>query len=91
MQELYKDDISIYNPITNVVFFLGAIIMGMFFLHPAFVAVSILIGVIYLVFLKKKKALRKVHQKNGRSNLQNASKNLIWMRFAGNGYKKTAV
>lgn len=60
MQELYKDDFSTYNPITNVVFFLGAIIMGMFFLHPAYVAVSILIGVIYLIFLKKKKALREL-------------------------------
>lgn len=60
MQETYKDEFATYNPITNIVFFLGAIIMGMFFLHPAYVAVSIIIGVIYLVSLKKKKAFREL-------------------------------
>ena len=60
MQEIYKDEFSTYNPITNVVFFLGAIIMGMFFLHPAYVAVSILVSVIYLISLKKRKALKEL-------------------------------
>ena len=60
MREIYKDEFATYNPITNIVFFLGAIIMGMFFLHPVYVAASILTGVIYLITLKKRKALREL-------------------------------
>lgn len=60
MREIYKDEFSTYNPITNMVFFLGAIIMGMFFIHPAFVGISILIGVLYLLSLKKGRALKEL-------------------------------
>lgn len=56
MREIFKDEFSTYHPLLNMVFFLGAIILGMFFLHPAFVAVSILISVFYLVTLKKRRA-----------------------------------
>lgn len=44
-----KDEFSTYNPITNVVFFLGAIILGMFFMHPVFVGVSLIMGMAYLI------------------------------------------
>ena len=60
MNETYQDEFATYNPITNVIFFLGAIILGMFFMHPVFVAVSILTGALYLIFLKKKKACREL-------------------------------
>ena len=60
MREIYKDEFATYNPITNIVFFLGAIILGMFFIHPVFVGVSLIIGVIYLFILKKKRALKEL-------------------------------
>ena len=60
MREIYKDEFATYNPITNIIYFLGAIILGMFFIHPVFVGVSIIIGVIYLFILKKKRALREL-------------------------------
>lgn len=60
MREIYKDEFATYNPVTNMVFFLGAIILGMFFIHPVFVAASILIGVFYLVTLKKRRALKEL-------------------------------
>ena len=60
MREIYKDQFSTFHPITNMVFFLGAILMGMFFIHPAFVALSILISVTYLLTLKKTKAFKEL-------------------------------
>ena len=60
MREIYKDEFSTYHPVTNVVFFLGAIILGMFFIHPVFVVVSILISISYLVTLKKAKAIKEL-------------------------------
>ena len=60
MREIYKDEFATYNPITNIIYFLGAIILGMFFIHPVFVGVSIIIGLIYLFILKKKRALREL-------------------------------
>lgn len=60
MREIYKDEFATYHPVVNMAFFLGAIIMGMFFIHPAFVAVSILIAVLYLLTLKKKRAWKEL-------------------------------
>ncbi|MBR2696106.1 MAG: energy-coupling factor transporter transmembrane protein EcfT [Parasporobacterium sp.] len=60
MREIYKDEFSTYNPVTNIVFFLGAIILGMFFIHPVFVGVSIIVGVIYLFTLIKKRAFKEL-------------------------------
>ena len=60
MNETYNDEFATYNPITNIVFFLGAIILGMFFLHPVFVSVTLLVSVVYLVFIKKRKALKEI-------------------------------
>ena len=60
MREIYKDEFSTYHPVTNIVFFMGAIILGMFFIHPVFVGVSIVISVMYLVTLKKTRAFREL-------------------------------
>lgn len=60
MREIYKDEFSTYHPITNMIFFFGVIILDMFFIHPAFVALAIVISVIYLLTLKKGKALREL-------------------------------
>jgi len=55
-----KDEFSTYNPITNVVFFLGAIILGMFFMHPVFVGVSLIMGMAYLISIKRAKAFKEI-------------------------------
>ncbi len=60
MREIYRDEFSTYHPITNMVFFLGAILMGMFFIHPMFVALSIALGVTYLLTLKKTRAFKEL-------------------------------
>lgn len=57
---MFKDEFSTYNPITNVVFFLGAIILGMFFMHPIFVGVSLVMGMAYLFSIKKAKAFKEI-------------------------------
>ena len=60
MQEIYKDEFSTFHPIVNMFFFLGAIILGMFLIHPVFVAISLITGIIYLITLKKTKALKEL-------------------------------
>ncbi len=60
MNEIYSDEFSTYHPIVNMAFFLSAIITGMFFLNPAFVAISIINGVIYLLSLKGSKAIKEL-------------------------------
>ncbi len=54
----FCDEFSTYHPITNIVFFLGAIIMGMCFLHPVFVIVNLLASLVYLFIVKKRKAFK---------------------------------
>lgn len=60
MREIFRDDFSTYHPFTNMTFFLGVIILGMFYLHPAFVALSIIISIFYLLTLKKTKAFKEL-------------------------------
>lgn len=55
---MFSDEFARYNPITNVIFFFGAIIMGMFFIHPVFTGASFAASVIYLFVLKGRKTLK---------------------------------
>lgn len=54
----FCDEFSTYHPINNMVFFFGAIIMGMIFLHPVFVVVNLVMSIVYLFIIKKKKAFK---------------------------------
>ena len=43
-----KDTFSGYNPIINFVFFIGAVVFGMFFVHPVFMMCSLLLASVFL-------------------------------------------
>lgn len=47
-----SDSFSTYNPIINVVFFIGAIVFGMFFLHPAFLLCSFVMAFAYYITVR---------------------------------------
>jgi len=53
-----KDSFSSYNPIINFVFFIGAIALGMFFVHPVFLACSFILAFAYYLTIQKKKGLK---------------------------------
>ena len=55
---MQTDVFSTYNPITNFIFFMGAIIMGMFFVHPVFTLCSLICALIFYFFLKRTKGLK---------------------------------
>ena len=48
-----KDTFSGYNPIINFVFFIGAVVFGMFFVHPVFMMCSLLLASVYYITVKK--------------------------------------
>ncbi|MEG1321931.1 MAG: energy-coupling factor transporter transmembrane component T [Ruthenibacterium sp.] len=52
-----EDAFSGYHPVVNLLFFTGAIVCGMFFVHPAFLAVSLVCSLSYYLLLKGKKGL----------------------------------
>jgi energy-coupling factor transport system permease protein len=47
-----------YHPAIGFLFFMGAIVMGMFFAHPAFLCVSIAASALYYLLLMGKKGIR---------------------------------
>lgn len=47
-----------YHPIINFIFFIGAIIFGMFFVHPVFLILSVLMSSLYYFLLKGKAGIR---------------------------------
>ncbi len=53
-----RDAFTTYNPIVNMVFFLGAIVFGMFFVHPAFLACSVILAFSYYITVQKGKGLK---------------------------------
>lgn len=55
--EVNKDIFSTYNPIINFLFFMGAVILGMFFVHPALLACSVLLSFAYYITIRKAGAL----------------------------------
>ncbi|MBE6038739.1 MAG: energy-coupling factor transporter transmembrane protein EcfT [Anaerofustis stercorihominis] len=58
MSEKLKDSFSAYNPLINFVFFIGAIFLGMFITHPAYLAVSVIASVAYLLTIKGAATMR---------------------------------
>ncbi len=51
-----QDAFSTYNPIINFAFYIGAVVFGMFFVHPAFLVVSVVLAMSYYVTVKGKSA-----------------------------------
>ncbi len=47
-----------YNPIINFVFFMGAVVLGMFFVHPAFLACSLLLSFSYYLTVRGSRGLK---------------------------------
>ena len=50
--------LSTYNPAVVFLFFMGAIVLGMFFIHPLFLCVSVLLSAVYYLSLKGAKGGR---------------------------------
>ena len=48
-----RDAVSDCHPVVNFIFYIGALVMGMCFIHPAFLAGSLLLSVAYYVTVKK--------------------------------------
>ncbi len=57
---MQKEEFTTYHPITNILFFLGAIILGMFLVHPVYVVVSMVMGMTYLFLIKGRKAFKEL-------------------------------
>lgn len=53
--EFVEEAFGKYHPINNFLFFIGAVVFGMFFVHPAFLVVSMLLSSTYYFLLKRKK------------------------------------
>ena len=53
-----KDSFSSYNPIINFVFFACAIGLGMFFVHPAFLACSFVLSIVYYITIEGLKGVK---------------------------------
>ncbi|MDO4519319.1 MAG: energy-coupling factor transporter transmembrane component T [Eubacteriales bacterium] len=51
-----KDSFTEYHPIINFMFFIGAIVCGMFYIHPYFVGVSVFCAAAYLITVRGTKA-----------------------------------
>ena len=55
-----KDRLSVYNPVISLLFFMGAIILGMFFIHPLFLCLSFLLSAAYYLLLKGLKGVKMI-------------------------------
>ena len=53
-----RDTFSTYHPTINFLYFAAVIIFGMLFLHPVFLAISIVAAFSYSVYLNGKKAMK---------------------------------
>ncbi len=47
-----RDNFSTYNPIINFVFYIGAIVFGMFFIHPAFLICAVVLSAAYYLSIR---------------------------------------
>jgi len=47
-----------YHPLVNFIFYIAAIGLGMFLIHPAFLAVSVVLSAIYFFLLQKAKGIK---------------------------------
>lgn len=48
-----RDTFSGYNPVINFVFFIGAVVFGMFFVHPVFMLSSFVMAAAYYITVKR--------------------------------------
>lgn len=55
-----KDTFASYHPIINFVYFVLVIGCTMFLMHPVFLGISCISGMVYYLYLKKKKAIKTV-------------------------------
>lgn len=53
-----RDTFSTYNPILNFIFFICAIVLGMFFIHPIFLLSSCFMSSSYYLTIHKRKGLK---------------------------------
>ena len=53
-----KYTFSSYNPIINFTFFIGAVVFGMFFMHPAFLLCSFILAFTYYINIKGRKGFK---------------------------------
>ena len=53
-----KDTFSGYNPLITFLFFIGAVVFGMFFVHPAFLACSFLLAFAYYITVRGARGFR---------------------------------
>lgn len=54
---LNRDPFSQYHPLVNFLYFVGVILFSVVIQHPAYLAVSVIAGLIYYLILKGRKAL----------------------------------
>lgn len=55
---LMSDTFSTFHPLINFIFYICAIVFGMVFFHPAYLAASLLCAAAYLITLRRGRALR---------------------------------
>lgn len=55
-----RDTFSTYNPIINFVFYIGAIVFGMFFIHPAFLVCAVVLSAAYYLSIKGSRGIKLV-------------------------------
>ena len=53
-----KDTFSSFHPVVNFIYFLLVIVSSMFFMHPVFLGISLVCGMIYSIYLNGVKALK---------------------------------
>lgn len=53
-----RDTFSTYNPLINFIFFIGAVALGMFFLHPALLCCSLLLSSAYYLTIHGRRGLK---------------------------------
>lgn len=51
-----RDEFSTYSPAVNIMFFAGAVIFGMFFIHPFFLGCSLLLSITYYISVRGRRA-----------------------------------
>lgn len=56
----HRDTFCTYNPIINFIFFIGAILFGMFFLHPAFLIGAVILSGLYHITIRGREGLKLV-------------------------------
>lgn len=57
-----KDTFSTYHPLINFVFYIGAFVFGMIFLHPIFLGCSLCAAILYYMTIKGKQGIKFVIQ-----------------------------